>query len=73
MQLADRKEPGSSLSKALTMHETRFNSSMATIGKAEPSRFEKTDMPTPEVDFKVVQADLAVGSVLEGASAVDTA
>ena len=50
------------------MREMLFSNSTAMIGKAEPSRFVKTDTPMPEVvAFRVVKVDLVEASVLEAA------
>lgn len=42
------------------MHETPYNSSTATTGKDERSKFEKTDTPILVVGSKAAKADSAV-------------
>lgn len=70
MRLADQKGLVSSLSKALTMLEMRSSNSTATTGKAELSRFEKTDMPILQVDSRVAKEAMGEASVLEVATVV---
>lgn len=62
-RLVDRRAPVLSPSKVQTMHATLSNNSTATTGKAEPSRFVKTDMPMREVASKVAEVASAAASV----------
>lgn len=53
------------------MREMLFSNSTAMIGKAEPSRFVKTDTRMPEVvASRVVKVDLVEASVPEAAMVV---